>query len=267
MSVFSSSINHRSFLLQISAVCFVLGLLLAAAVFTANQFTRAGGGPSNPALSFYGQGLQVLLTKVTQYESEITRLRQDKTELENRLAKQDGASATLNEELQDMKFFAGLTEVVGPGIQITLKDVSNTGPQTTGPNAPLNPNIYVHDEDIARTVNELKAAGAEAIAVNGQRIVSTSAIRCVGPVVHINSVPAAPPFVIQAIGDPEALYNGMNIQNGVLDEMRRFNPGMVRMEKMSKLLLPAFAGSTQPRHARPPGTTNSANRRSNKASK
>src|SRR5262249_31305150 len=109
--------------------------------------------------------------------------------------------------------------------------------------------------DIANVVNELKAAGAEAIAVNGQRVVGSTAIRCVGPVVHVNDVPAAPPYVVLAIGDQNALLGGLNLPGGGLDGLRHFDTDMVRIEKKQTLHIPAFAGITQMRFARPPKPT------------
>lgn len=248
MSVFSASIQHRPFWWQINAVCFVLGLTLAAAWFTSNQITRNGVRSSNPALS-YGSGAAVEAKKQAQSESEIKKLREHQTELENQLAKGSDASKTLNKELQDIKFVAGLTEAVGPGVQVTLTDAVK---HNLNPNTPLSLGDLIHDVDIAGIVNELKASGAEAISVNGQRIVGSTAIRCVGPVVHINFVPSAPPYVIQAIGEPSALFGGLNLPDGVLDTLQRINPNMVRIEKKAKLLIPAFAGGTQFHFARPP---------------
>ncbi len=253
MSVFSASMNHRSFWWQISAVCFVLGLILATAVHTAAQIGRAGVAP-NRAGFFYGGDAQVAQVKSAQYEGEIKRLREQKTQLEKVVAKGTDASDTLNKELQDTKFLAGLTEAVGPGVQVTLVDSQK---RSLLPSDQLKLSSLIHDSDIANVVNELKAAGAEAIAVNGQRVVSTTAVRCVGPVVHVNGVPAAPPYVIQAIGDADALYGGLNLPNGVLDDLRRFDPGMARVEKKPKLRVSAFAGSTQMRFARLPKSSGS----------
>lgn len=257
MSVFSSSITHRSYYWQISALCFVLGLLLAAAWHTANQINRSGVGTNRAGFS-YGTGAQVAASKVKEYEAEIKKKSEYITELENKVAKGTSAASTLNEELQKTKFLAGLTEVVGPGIVVTLTD-SQKPPVAPGDQF-LQKNL-IHDVDVLNVVNELKATGAEAISVSGggakdgQRVVSVSAIRCVGPVVHVNGVPVAPPYVIQAVGETETLYNGLNIQGGVLDELRRYDPAMVRVEKKKKLRLPAFSGSTQPKYARPPEDT------------
>jgi len=246
MSVFSSNIEHRSFTWQISALCFVLGLLLAAAAHTATQINRSGIGINNAGFS-YGSRLQVPATKIQEDESEIKKLRDQNTALENQLAKRNGASDALNKDLQDTKGFAGLTEVVGPGVQVTLVDSQkHTLPPTDPANVDqIKLNSIVHDSDIANVVNELKAAGAEAISVNGQREVASTPIRCVGPVIYVNDVPTVPPYVISAIGDPDALYKGLNLPGGLLDQFRQFDPNMVRVEKKSRLLLPAFAGSTQ----------------------
>lgn len=248
MSVFSSSITHRSYYWQISALCFVLGLLLAAAWQTANQINRSGTATNRAGFAF-GSSVQVAARKAKEYEAEIKKKNEYIAELESKISKGTSAASMLNEELQQLKFFAGLTESVGPGIQVTLSDSNKT------PMAPLDQfqqKNLIHDIDIANVVNELKAAGAEAIAVSGQRVVSSTAVRCVGPVVHVNGVPAAPPYIITAIGDRDTLYNALNIQNGVLDELRRYDPAMVKLEKKEKLILAAFAGKTQPQLARPP---------------
>jgi uncharacterized protein YlxW (UPF0749 family) len=102
----------------------------------------------------------------------------------------------------------------------------------------------IHDEDIDRVINETRASGSEAISVNGQRVVALTAIRCAGPVVLVNGVPTTPPVVIKAIGDPDTLLNALNMRGGVLDMMRRFDPAMVKIDKVKLLHLQAYEGST-----------------------
>ena len=236
MSVFSTGMNHRSFLWQITSLCFVLGLLMAAAWQTASQINH-NGGATNRAGFVYGSDVQVAAKKAAEYEKEINKLNGDN----NRLMKGKSAESEKNKKLSEYRVFAGLTQVAGPGIQVTLVDSARRNTF----NDPLSLASIVHDVDIALVVNELKASGAEAIAVNGERIIATSSIRCVGPVVHVNNVPAAPPFIIQAIGDQNALYGGINLPNGVLDKLRQFDPDMAKLERKAKLVLPAFAGGTQ----------------------
>lgn len=247
MSVFLTSINHRSFVWQLSALCFVLGLILSASWVTATQINRQG--VARPREGFvYGNGSQVAADSIKQREDENKKLRDTNTELENKLAKGTSAASTLNKELQDNKVFAGLTEITGQGVQVTLTDSAR---RPDVPSDPLKLTSLIHDADIVLVVNELKAAGAEAIAVNGQRVLAMSPIRCVGPVVHVNGVPASPPYVIQAVGEPEVLFGAMNLPGGVLEQLRNFDPAMVRVDKKKRLLLPAYAGSTEMRFAHP----------------
>lgn len=242
MSVFSANITHRSFYWQISALCFVLGLLLAAAAFTAKHIKSSGEIFARPGFDYHSPLQDKADIARRASAEEITKLRQRNTEMEKTLASGTGAAKELNKELQETKIFAGVTEVVGPGIQVTLFDSKR---QLIVPSDQGKLNSLIHDSDIANVINEMRASGAEAIAVNGQRIVGSTPVRCVGPVVHINSEPATPPYTIQAIGDPKILFAGLNLQGGVLDGLRVYDQSMVRIEEKPKLRLPAFAGSTQ----------------------
>ncbi len=247
MSVFSSSITHRSYYWQISALCFVLGLLLAAAGHTVSQIKRNGGNSRNGF--FAGSVEATALKKAQEYETEIVKLRGEKEALEQEKSKGTVSEKRIQSELDETRTLAGVTELVGPGVRITLVDSAKK--PMTGIDV-LEQRNLVHDFQISAIVNELKAADAEAVAVNGQRIVSRSAVRCVGPIVHINHVAASPPFVIEAIGDAATLFSAMSIAGGVLEDVRRYDAGMVKIEKIGKLHLPAYAGGTQMRFGRVP---------------
>ena len=114
--------------------------------------------------------------------------------------------------LERAEILAGLVKVKGQGVVITLADSTDT-------NIPVEAGL-VHDTDLMAIVNELRAAGAEAISVNGQRIISTTAIRCVGPTIQINEVKVASPFHIKAIGDAKYLESALNIKNGIVDNFK-----------------------------------------------
>lgn len=115
-------------------------------------------------------------------------------------------------ELERLNLLAGITDVYGPGLEIVLDD--STANQKVGEN----PNLYiVHDEDLLRILNELRAAGAEAISVNDQRIGAMSELRCAGPTVSINNVRSAPPYIIKAIGDPKTMASALRLRGGVVD--------------------------------------------------
>ena len=99
----------------------------------------------------------------------------------------------------------------------------------------------MHDEDILRVVNELKAAGAEAIAVNEQRLITTTGIRCSGSTIKINKKDLVPPFVITAIGNPETLEGALKMRGGVIDHLQFFGI-QVSVKKVEKLEIPAYSG-------------------------
>ena len=246
MSVFPSAIRHRSYYWQITMLCFVLGGLLAAAVYTSYKIAHAGVAVP-PRVGFeYSIVAQTTANKVVKDSEEITKLREDKKRLENAIASGDAGKEALNASLQEAHVYAGLTEVAGPGVQITLQDSKKQ------PTFGQNPEQYlIHDRDINEVINELRSAGAEAISVGTQRVVNSTAVRCVGPVALVNDVKEGAPFVVRAIGDPDTMLSALNITNGVLDNIRRCDPMMARAEKIDKLRLPAFAGNTQMKHARP----------------
>ena len=81
-------------------------------------------------------------------------------------------------------------------------------------------NAYlVHAEDILQVVNELYAAGAEAVSINGQRMVSGSAVSCAGSIVMVNGVRVAAPFEIKAVGEPSVLNAALHFPGGVVDNL------------------------------------------------
>lgn len=185
-----------------------------------------------------------LRTQYAKLSDEVTKLREENQRYQNAMAKQSGQARVFNDSLQDAKLFAGLTDVVGPGVNVTLRDN-----KATDSSAPIVDQI-IHDTDVLRVVNELWNAGAEAISVNANRITVGSSIRCVGSVILINNVQSAPPVVIRAIGDSKTLMGAMNLPGGIFDEIRRSGgPGMVQIEAVKKMLILAFSGSTSRRFA------------------
>lgn len=112
----------------------------------------------------------------------------------------------IQEELEKTKVLVGLTDLVGPGVEIILNDRKKETLPNINENNPIEWYI-VHDEDVLKVINELLAAGAEAISINDMRIVSNTRIRCGGPTINVKNQPLAPPFIIHAIGNPDKLNN------------------------------------------------------------
>ena len=92
-----------------------------------------------------------------------------------------------------------------------------------------------------RVINELRAAGAEAISINGERLVSTSEIRCAGPTLSVNNNRSAPPYVILAIGNPSNLASALKLRGGVLDTFK-FWGIQADLTQPEVVKVPAFKG-------------------------
>lgn len=133
---------------------------------------------------------------IKQIEEAKAQLEELKTlEAENEDISQE-LEAKLFQDLEFYKLAAGFVDAVGPGVEVIVDDGTRDIEFGEDPN-----DILVHDMDLFLIINELKAAGAEVISVNGQRIVDTSAISCSGYTVRINGQFYARPFIIRAIGD------------------------------------------------------------------
>ncbi|MCR4435587.1 MAG: DUF881 domain-containing protein [Clostridiales bacterium] len=125
--------------------------------------------------------------------------------------KNDEQLKELKRELDSIKLMGGLTDVKGPGVIISLDDAAIKSTDTQ-----IDYNDYlIHDIDVVRILNNLKGAGAQAIAVNGERIIATSEQVCAGPTIRINKSRYAVPYEIKAIGDPDLLYESLNKSEAV----------------------------------------------------
>lgn len=113
------------------------------------------------------------------------------------------------DKLNYAKLVAGLTDVQGPGITIRLDDAAVR--KSDDPSL-----LIIHDADIRIILNELKKAGAQAISINGERILATSEQLCAGPTIRINKEVYSVPYIIEAIGDPEALYYALMMSERVI---------------------------------------------------
>ena len=147
------------------------------------------------------------------------------------------AAVELKEQLDRARIEAGVTELNGPGVEVTLND-SNISLRP-GENA----NLYVlHDEDVLRVLNEIRAAGAEALSINGSRLLATTEVRCTGPTILLNkNKRLAPPYVITAIGNPDTLENSLKMKGGVAEALQ-FWGIQVAVKKLPQVTVPAYNG-------------------------
>ena len=179
------------------------------------------------------QRIEELAVKLFKTESERDALQKQILNLQGEMELSPAEIATMD----DLKMKAGLTALEGSGVIVRMND-SNISARIGE-----NPNLYViHDEDILRIINELRAAGAEAISINGQRLIATSEIRCAGPTLSVNNVRSAPPFEIIAIGDTNSLENSIKMRGGVEDALKVWGI-QIEVLKLDNVYIPPYTGN------------------------
>lgn len=157
-------------------------------------------------------------------ESELTELKLQTTGLYQEQAYQTS---------QRLARFLGQAPQNGSGVEVVLKDSSK----------PLfldnNPNLgIVHNTDLLQVVNELRAAGAKAIAINDQPVMGNTAIYCDGPIIFINQTRIVSPFRVVALGNPKTLTWYLNKPDGFLRELRQ--AGIEIKVSQRKIGIPAY---------------------------
>ncbi len=193
--------------------------------------------------------LQELTIERKQLERDIEQLNEEAADLTAKLEEAgrgyEEAVSALQKELFKVRLYAGLVPVCGPGIEVIL-DNPPAGSAAKGPSVLY----YVKDEDLLKVVNELRGAGAEAIAVNGQRILSTSEIRQAGGHINVNTVRLSPPYTVAAVGNPSRLKSSLEIKGGLVEYLSDVGIVVKVLEK-DETVIPAYSGPLRFDYARP----------------
>lgn len=170
---------------------------------------------------------------IGQYDKYASKLEKYK----NNEQSQEQVASSIEEELRENEIILGKTPVEGQGININLNDASTEDVE----NAFDYQLRLVHNTDIIQVLNDLRNAGAEAISINGQRIVDSSEIYCSGPFLRVNGVKIAAEFNIEAIGNKEVLYNYMMSNENYLKTLmtRKLR---VKVEQSDKIRISAYTG-------------------------
>jgi uncharacterized protein YlxW (UPF0749 family) len=226
--------------IAVMLVSMILGLMLAA------QFKNVQKVGGNVSL----QRTQELTAQIQKLNQEIEGQRSLITELEDRIAEYESAaqdegklSDAMYRELERARNLAGLTELEGAGVIITVNLISY---QEWGEVGIIR---SVYDEDLLMLVNELNAAGAEAIAINDERIISTSEIRNAGDYIVINTNRYSVPFEIKAVGNPDTLEASLKLLGGVADNLSEELEIKIRREE--RIRIPKYNGPLQYEYAVP----------------
>lgn len=222
---------------QIAITLGVMCLLLTIAICV--QIRTMSSASSAVSQTLVDNGLRdEVLKAMEKYDNAYKELQSAEKELEKvrQMATQNDSVAEAKEQaLKKNNMVLGNVDVTGEGVEVYLEDatVKNL----------LDPMVQlIHYEDIQHIVNELKNAGAEAIEVNGQRLVNTSSITCEGNIIKINGERVGSPFYIRAIGSQDLLYGALTRAGSWLDAIRE-GGNTAEITKVDNITILKYAGS------------------------
>lgn len=233
----------RGIWLRVVAAVVLMGLgFLFVVQVRAGRLLRAQ--PEVPTRNIYA--LATLLRQEREarqaLERQVGDLQRKQAEYERATAEGRTLAEAMSKELENLRMLAGLKAMRGPGISVLLQD-AKTQPSGSTP-------VVVTYQDLVSVINELWAAGAEAVAVNGQRVTATTGFGQVGGTAVVNLQRLSGPFTITAIGDSATLEGALNIRGGLVDGLRALGLS-ITVSRQADLTVPAYRGVLKFEHARP----------------
>jgi uncharacterized protein YlxW (UPF0749 family) len=189
--------------------------------------------------------------RVRALEARVEELTADVAAYSDEGSQGQDSLAALQARIDELAAPAGLTGVEGPGVVATLADSA----LENAPTGNLN-DLVIHEQDLQAVINALWAGGAEAVSVNGQRVLATTAIRCVGNTLLLHGGVYSPPYVVEAIGDEVALRDALGrdaVVTRFRDAVQRYALGFT-VEAVDDLALPPYSGRAALQVARPVGS-------------
>ena len=182
-------------------------------------------------------------------KAQLADLRAQLDDIQRGAASQSTASRDLQARIDELRAAAGLVERTGDGVMITLDDARTTTPgQTTNVDKSI-----CHSTDLTDIVNAAWHGGAQAVAINGERVVGSTSVYCVGSTIMVNGTLMSPPFAIAVIGPQNELLGAYDDPNELRDiKQRRDVYGLgFHVTRASALKVPAYGGALNVRYASP----------------
>jgi uncharacterized protein YlxW (UPF0749 family) len=215
--------------LAITIVAFVLGFLVVAQL-RVQQTAPALAGVSAQDLTVLVGNLN---TRNDQLRAEIAALDDQLGEMRGNQARGETSLDELRRDLADVRAFAGLERVAGPGVAVAVD-----GPISAG--------------SVSELLNELRAAGAEGIAIDDVRIVPGSVVSGPPGALSVERVSLGTPFEIRAIGAPETLTGSLTRSGGIVSQLAAVEAGAtLTVTPLDRTVLPAARRNLVPAHGRP----------------
>jgi len=221
----------KSWEIGIGIVAMVLSAVIVFQLRTENQI---GSTLPTRRVNELSQIFKNQTIQIKKYEHEIQDLRTQLNDYDR------------DQEIIRLKMAAGLLPLTGKGIRIILSDSTKKLKEYDDPVF-----YIVHYDQLELTINELWAAGAEAIAVNGYRIGNTSGFSCAGTTILIDTKRLAPPYIIEAIGDPKNLQQALLMPGDFIEtQILSFNLKF-EIQPVNELTIPVYKGGISFEYAKP----------------
>lgn len=169
-------------------------------------------------LASWKEKYEEIETKIEDTENKISEYNQE-------LATNADASTILENEVKEAESYLGYTSLKGQGIEVTLKD---------------NDMYNIDHSDLLSLINELNIAGAEAISINDERIVSMSDIALINNrIIVVNAKRIAGPYIVKAIGDKKYFESALTIKGGYIDRIKASQKD-IEYEVSDNVVIPAY---------------------------
>lgn len=231
--------NKKTYIV-LAVLAMILGFAMTLSFQAINFKTSTQEDPRyNTFINFINE----LEDKIGTMEQSIVSTREEMNNLQEQQTSEQDQLQKNQDILDYYNLSAGFTKVTGPGITITLDDNTQGAKiaQKKNPDEYYPENYIIHDKDLLYLLKEL-AQNIEAIAINSQRVVDSSNIRCVGTVIMVDSTRLAPPYKIEIIGDPDKLEAVFLASNKYLELSTRDLP--ITIETSDAIILPAYTGTS-----------------------
>lgn len=186
--------------------------------------------------------VQELTIEKKQVERDLNQLKEESVDLKFKLEEagksHTAATDALESELLKNKLYGGLVPVEGQGVEVLLD------------NRPDSSFYNIKDDDLLKVLNDLRGAGAEAIAINGQRILSTSEVRLAGSHINVNLTRLSSPYKVVAIGPSATLKSSLELRGGLKEYLNDLGVS-VTVQSEDRVLVPAYTGPLRFDYAKP----------------
>lgn len=237
-----SNMNRKVFVYYLFALAVIVGFITSVQLKSDDTY----------------QGI-VTIPKLLDLQNEIKNMEMENKQLNESISEQaiklaeykssvdstGSAYGIMQNELEKLRNYSDYEKVEGPGIIITMNDSQQEIAE--GEDVAW---YLIHDIDVLEVVNDLRIAGAEAIAINDERVTATTSIRCGGPTINIDGKRHAVPFVIKAIGDPKTLEASVLAPESYIELYMSYSGIEVEVQEVEKLIIKGYEGRNKLRYQR-----------------